>query len=165
LSGTGKTTLSNSLLAWSDFLGLRIKLIDGDVCRQTLCKDLGFSKADRLENIARLGAYAWSLTDAYDFIIIAAINPYEEARISLKRQYGAILIWLRCDLQTLIARDPKGLYRKALLSDHHPDKIHNLTSLNDTFETSLIADLIVDTDALNAEETLWVVVRFLTAVI
>src|SRR3954466_16426712 len=93
LSGTGKTTLSNSLLTWGDSLGLRIKLIDGDVYRQTLCKDLGFSKADRLENIARLGAYAWSLIDSYDFIIIAAINPYEEARIRLKRQYAASLIW------------------------------------------------------------------------
>jgi adenylylsulfate kinase-like enzyme len=162
LSGTGKTTLSNSLLAWGDSLGLRIKLIDGDVYRQTLCKDLGFSKADRLENIARLGAYAWSLINSYDFIIVAAINPYEEARINLKRQYGASLIWLRCDLQTLIARDLKGLYRKALLPDNHPDKIHNLTGLNDTFEESLIADLIVDTDKLNAEETFWVVVGFLS---
>ncbi|GAA3931324.1 adenylyl-sulfate kinase [Chitinophaga oryziterrae] len=164
LSGTGKTTLSNALLAWGELSGLRIKLIDGDVYRQTLCKDLGFSKADRLENIARLGAYAWSLIDSYDFIIIAAINPYEEARIRLKHQYGASLIWLRCDLQTLIARDPKGLYRKALLPDNHPDKIHNLTGLNDTFEDSLIADLIVDTDKLNAEETLGVVVGFLSDV-
>jgi adenylylsulfate kinase-like enzyme len=162
LSGTGKTTLSNALLAWGDLHGLRIKLVDGDVYRQTLCKDLGFSKADRLENIARLGAYAWSVIDSYDFVIIAAINPYEEARMSLKLKYGASLVWLRCDLQTLISRDPKGLYRKALLPDTHPDKIHNLTGLNDTFEASFIADLVLDTDTLNEEECLGVVVAFLS---
>jgi adenylylsulfate kinase len=159
LSGSGKTTLSNALLPH-----FNIKLIDGDVYRQTLCKDLGFSKADRLENIARLGAYAWSLIDEYDFIIIAAINPYEEARTSLKLKYGASLVWLRCDLQTLIQRDTKGLYRKALLPDNHPDKIHNLTGLNDTFDETQIADLIVDTDLLNEGEALAKVVAFMNQI-
>jgi adenylylsulfate kinase len=159
LSGSGKTTLSNALLQH-----FNIKLIDGDVYRQTLCKDLGFSKADRLENIARLGAYAWSLINDYDFIIIAAINPYEEARTNLKLKYGASLIWLRCDLQTLIRRDTKGLYRKALLPDNHPDKIHNLTGLNDTFEDAQIADLIVDTDRLNEEEAVEKVITFMNQI-
>jgi adenylylsulfate kinase len=154
LSGAGKTTLSNALLEWGNQQDLKIKLIDGDLYRQTLCKDLGFSKADRLENIARLGAYAASVSADYDFICIAAINPYEEARNNLKRQYGALLIWLKCDLQVLIKRDPKGLYRKALLPDTHPEKIHNLTGLNDTFEEPANADLIVDTAALSHEEAL-----------
>jgi adenylylsulfate kinase-like enzyme len=82
--------------------------------------------------------------------------------MSLKSKYGASLVWLRCDLQTLISRDTKGLYRKALLPDTHPDKIHNLTGLNDTFEESFIADLVLDTDKLNAEECLGVVVAFLS---
>jgi adenylylsulfate kinase len=162
LSGAGKTTLSNALLEWGHQHNLNIKLIDGDLYRQTLCKDLGFSKADRLENIARLGAYAASISADYDFICIAAINPYEEGRNKLKQQYGALLIWLRCDLQALIQRDPKGLYRKALLPDTHPDKIHNLTGLNDTFEEPANADLILDTDKSDHIQALALLVDFLT---
>jgi adenylylsulfate kinase-like enzyme len=161
LSGAGKTTLSNALLEWGNQHRVKIKLIDGDVYRQTLCKDLGFSKADRLENIARLGAYAASIAADYDYTFIAAINPYEEARHALKAKYGAALIWLKCDIQALIARDPKGLYRKALLPDTHPDKIHNLTGLNDTFEEPQHPDLTLDTGSLNVEEALIRTVNFL----
>jgi adenylylsulfate kinase len=161
LSGAGKTTLSNALQEWGDRHHVKIKLIDGDVYRQTLCKDLGFSKADRLENISRLGAYAASIAADYDYTFIAAINPYEEARHALKARYGAALIWLKCDLQALIARDPKGLYRKALLPDTHPDKIHNLTGLNDTFEEPQHPDLILDTGTLNVEEALGRTINFL----
>ncbi|TWV97947.1 adenylyl-sulfate kinase [Chitinophaga pinensis] len=74
LSGAGKTTLSAALLTWGQQHNISIKLVDGDVYRQTLCKDLGFSKADRLENIARLGAYAASIAAEYDFVIIAIIR-------------------------------------------------------------------------------------------
>jgi adenylylsulfate kinase len=161
LSGAGKTTLSNALLAWGNQHHVKIKLIDGDVYRQTLCKDLGFSKADRLENISRLGAYAASIAADYTFVFIAAINPYEEGRNSLKAKYDATLIWLKCSLQALIARDPKGLYRKALLPDSHPEKIHNLTGLNDTFEEPQQADLTLDTDRLSVEECLTTTIAFL----
>jgi len=161
LSGAGKTTLSNALQEWGHQHQVKIKLIDGDVYRQTLCKDLGFSKADRLENISRLGAYAASIAADYDYIFIAAINPYEEGRNNLKTKYGATLIWLKCSLQTLIARDPKGLYRKALLPDSHPDKIHNLTGLNDTFEEPQHPDLILETDSVSVEEALQQTVSFL----
>ncbi|HWW39062.1 adenylyl-sulfate kinase [Pedobacter sp.] len=163
LSGSGKTTLSNALLEWGRQSGLRIKLIDGDVYRQTLCKDLGFSKADRLENISRLGNYASGLLTDYDFICIAAINPYEEGRLQLKLKYDASLIWLKCDLETLIQRDPKGLYKKAMLPNGHPEKIYNLTGLNDTFETPQLADLILDTSILNPDQCLQLTVGFLNS--
>ena len=160
LSGAGKTTLSDALLTWGQQHNISIKLIDGDVYRQTLCKDLGFSKADRLENIARLGAYAATIAADYDFVIIAAINPYEEGRTKLKQRYKAALIWLRCDIATLISRDPKGLYKKALLPDGHPEKIHNLTGLNDTFDIPLSPDLIIDTAHTNADQALDAAVNF-----
>jgi adenylylsulfate kinase len=164
LSGTGKTTLSNALFKWGEQHRLKVRIIDGDVFRQTLCKDLGFSKADRLENISRLGAYAASVSGEYDLVCIAAINPYEEGREHLRLTYGAILVWLRCNLETLISRDPKGLYRKALLPDGHPDKIHNLTGLNDTFEEPARAELILDTGQLNPEEALEIMINFLKTV-
>lgn len=162
LSGTGKTTLSNALLEWGLQQQVKIKLIDGDVYRQTLCKDLGFSKADRLENVSRLGAYAASIAEDYDYIFIAAINPYEEGRMALKAKYGAVLIWLKCSLEALIARDPKGLYRKALLPDTHPEKIHNLTGLNDTFEAPEHPDLILDTGSISVAEALAQTIGFLS---
>lgn len=161
LSGAGKTTLSNALQEWGRHQQLRIKIIDGDVYRQTLFKDLGFSKADRLENISRLGAYAAAVCGDYDLVCIAAINPYEEGRIRLRQLHGAILIWLRCDLATLISRDPKGLYRRALLPDAHPDKLHNLTGVNETFEEPPAPALTVDTGKLSAEEALTVIIDFL----
>ncbi|MBW8684617.1 adenylyl-sulfate kinase [Chitinophaga rhizophila] len=161
LSGAGKTTLSTALLEWGAANNISIKLVDGDVYRQTLCKDLGFSKADRLENVARLGAYAASIATSYDFVIIAAINPYEEGRRQLKEQYNAPLIWIQCDLETLISRDTKGLYRRALLPDGHPEKIHNLTGLNDTFDTPASPDLIIDTTRTDTRQALASAVAFL----
>lgn len=161
LSGAGKTTLSAALLDWGQQHNISIKLIDGDVYRQTLCKDLGFSKADRIENVARLGAYAASIVADYDFVIIAAINPYEESRNNLKARYDAALIWLKCDIDTLISRDPKGLYKKALLPDGHPDKIHNLTGLNDTFDIPASPDLIIDTGLTDSAQALAAAVQFL----
>lgn len=164
LSGAGKTTLSDAIAHWAIQQGLKIKLVDGDVYRQSLCKDLGFSREDRLENICRLGAYAHANSADYDFIFIAAINPFEEGRNRLKINYKALLIWLRCELKTLIERDTKGLYRKAGLPDNHPEKIHNLTGFNDPFEEPLTADLIVDTDKLSLEGAVDLVIRFLKSV-
>jgi adenylylsulfate kinase len=162
LSGSGKTTLSKGLMEWGERQHLKIKLIDGDVYRQSLCKDLGFSKADRLENISRLGHYASSILADYDLICIAAINPYEEGRRQLKLKYGALLIWLKCDLETLIQRDPKGLYKKAMLPDGHPDKIYNLTGFNDTFETPQDADLTLDTSSLSIDQCVNLAIDFLS---
>lgn len=161
LSGAGKTTLAEKLYKQSESEGLKIKLIDGDVYRQTLCKDLGFSKEDRLENISRLGAYANTLISEYDFIIIAAINPFHEGRSLLMERYGAYLVWLKCDLSTLIKRDTKGLYKKALLPEGHADKIYNLTGVNDPFEAATTADLILETDNKSIEESLLILSDFL----
>lgn len=161
LSGAGKTTLSKALLEWGQQQQLKIKLVDGDTYRQTLCADLGFSKADRLENISRLGTYANTVAADYDYVFIAAINPYEEGRNELRTKYGASLIWLKCSLPALIERDPKGLYRKALLPDTHPEKIHNLTGVNDTFEVPANADLVLDTGSLSVTEALSRTIAFL----
>ena len=163
LSGAGKTTIANALLQSLKADELKVMVIDGDVYRQTHCKDLGFSKADRLENIARLGSYANELSSAFDFVIIAAINPFEEARNKLLLAYNAPVVWIRCELSVLIKRDTKGLYRKALLPDQHPDKIHNLTGINDVFEEPLQPALTLYTDQYNLEQTLYLIIKFLKA--
>ncbi|WP_316805485.1 adenylyl-sulfate kinase [Pedobacter nototheniae] len=145
LSGAGKSTLAMQVLLELSNLGYRVKIIDGDVYRQTLCKDLGFSKADRIENICRLGNLANELSPQFDVIIIAAINPYEEARTQLKQRYNAALIFVHCELSVLRIRDTKGLYKRADLPNGNEQKIYSLTGVNDIFERPLNADLTLDT--------------------
>lgn len=161
LSGAGKTTLAAALVNELQKQGYRVKVIDGDVYRQTLCKDLGFSRSDRIANVTRLAAYAETLRQEFDCILLAVINPYEEARAALRQKYDAKLIWIKCNIEVLIDRDTKGLYKKALLPDGHPDKIYNLTGLNDTFEAPISADLILNTDVLTVTESLRLATDFI----
>lgn len=145
LSGAGKTTLATSVKQALALVQLSVHIIDGDAYRQTLCKDLGFSKQDRIENLKRLGEVAINLEPLYDVVIIAAISPYEEARQMLVKQTNAQIIWIKCDIKTLVARDTKGLYRKALLPNDHPDKIVNFSGVNAVYETPKQPHLIIDT--------------------
>lgn len=145
LSGAGKTTLARGVKSLLEKHSLKIEIIDGDAYRKTLCKDLGFSKEDRMENIRRLGKAAYSFKEQADIIIIAAINPFEETRNELTKKYGAKTVWIKCDIAVLIKRDTKELYKRALLHDDHPDKIFNLTGVNDTYEIPAEPDLVIDT--------------------
>ncbi len=152
LSGAGKSTLANAVKPLLEVAGRRVELIDGDVYRQVLCKDLGFSKADRQENIRRLAFVANLLSQHGVVVIIAAINPYEEIRQEIKKQYGAEIVWINCGLETLKERDPKGLYRKAFLPDDHPEKLFNLTGVSDTFDVPEHPDLIINTEKQTIDE-------------
>jgi len=165
LSGAGKSTLSNGLFHQLSELGYRVKTIDGDVYRQTLCKDLGFSKADRIENISRLGKLANDLSADYDLIIIAAINPYEEARAHLRKKYSAKLIYISCELSVLRIRDTKGLYKRADLPEGNEQKIYNLTGVNDVFEKPLNPDLIIDTTQLSVAKSIDTLIKYILVLI
>ncbi|OQP45725.1 adenylyl-sulfate kinase [Niastella populi] len=145
LSGAGKTTLAQGVKHLLEKDALKVVIIDGDVYRKTLCKDLGFSKEDRMENIRRLGAAAFSFKDQADIIMIAAINPFEETRNELKEKYDTRTVWVKCNMPVLIERDTKGLYKRALLHDKHPDKLFNLTGINDIYEIPVSPDLVIDT--------------------
>jgi adenylylsulfate kinase len=155
LSGAGKTTLSFKVKYELEKRGYKTEVIDGDDYRQTLCKDLGFSKTDRIENIRRLGFVGKILSRNGVIVILSAINPYEEIRLELKENSPQEIktVWIDCDLETLQKRDTKGLYKRALLSDDHPDKLHNLTGVSDPFETPQNADLIIKTADETADES------------
>jgi adenylylsulfate kinase len=90
LSGSGKSTLSDYVKQKLEERDLRVEIIDGDTYRKTLCRDLGFSKGDRCENIRRLGQAAFAFTGSRDVAIIAAISPFEEVRIELKEKLNGI---------------------------------------------------------------------------
>lgn len=162
LSGAGKSTIARSVKKQMEEDGCKVEVIDADIYRPVLCPDLGFSKEDRIENIRRLGFVANLLAKNGVITILAAINPYEAIRKELISKGTKVkTIWINCDLETLIKRDTKGLYRKAQLPDGHPDKIYNLTGVNDIYEQPSIPDLIINTEFENIEASVKKVVDFI----
>lgn len=161
LSGSGKSSIANLVKERCLSMNLKVEIIDGDEFRKTLCADLGFSKEDRIENIKRLGFVANLLSRNGVITIIAAINPYNIARNELKMLYRAKLIYVKCDIETLRKRDTKGLYERAFLPENHPDKIHNLTGVNDTFDIPEKPDFVIDTSEENLENSLEKVLDFI----
>lgn len=153
LSGAGKTSIAQAVKEKLTAKGLLAEVVDGDQYRLTICKGLGFSKEDRCENIRRLGLVAESFRRQNHIVIISAINPYDEVRRELKENYGAKTVWVNCDVDVLINRDTKGLYKRALLPDGHPDKLNNLTGINDTYEAPADADLVLYTSRETLEES------------
>jgi adenylylsulfate kinase len=145
LSGAGKTSIAFRVQQMLLQRDIAAEIVDGDAYRKTVCKDLGFSPADRRENIRRLGAIAHNLVLQNTIAIIAAINPYDDVRKELKAKYKARTVWIHCSLDVLVERDTKGLYRKALLPGDHPDKVKNLTGVNDVYEIPIHADLVIHT--------------------
>ena len=161
LSGSGKTTLSTYVKQKLEEQGLKVEIIDGDTYRKTLCRDLGFSKEDRCENIRRFGRAAFAFTGSRDVAIIAAINPFEEVRNELKEKYSVKTIWINCAIDVLIERDTKGLYKRALLPENHPDKLTNLTGINDDYDLPLTCDLIINTHEQTSEQSGYVLCDFI----
>ena len=146
LSGAGKTTLAQAVKNELINKNLKVEIIDGDEYRKVICKDLSFTQNDRIENIRRLGFIGNILARNGIVVILSAISPYEVAREELKNQYQNVYaIWLDCPIEELIKRDTKGLYYRALLPCNDPNKINNLTGINDTFEIPKNPDLIINT--------------------
>ena len=153
LSGSGKSTIAIGVKKLLESNGVHVEVIDGDIYRKKLCPDLGFSKEDRHENIRRLGFVSNQFALNGIISILAAINPYEEIRKELSL-FGPHVktVWIDCDLDLLIKRDTKQLYKKAMLPDGHPDKINNLTGVNDPYESPENPNLIINT-GIESEET------------
>lgn len=154
LSGAGKTTTARLVQQRLRKKGYQVEVIDGDEYRSSLCSDLGFSKEDRNENIRRLSFVAKVLARNNVISIISAINPYEEIRKEIKDKHGDVkCVYVKCDLEELKTRDTKGLYRKALLPEGHPDRIENFTGISDPFEEPKNPDLVIQTDDEDIEDS------------
>jgi adenylylsulfate kinase len=153
LSGAGKTTLAQAIKSDLIDKNLKVEIIDGDEYRKVICKDLSFSKDDRMENIRRLGFIGNILARNGVIAILSAISPYEAVREELKSKYQNVYtVWLECPIDELIKRDTKGLYYRALLPENDPDKINNLTGINDTFEIPANPDLVINTSENDLNE-------------
>ena len=118
LSGSGKTTLSDALEGELYKRGYKTYILDGDKIRDGLCKDLGFSEADRTENIRRVGEVANLMRDAGLIVLSAFISPFAKDREVVRETIGAknlVRIFVDCPLEVCEQRDVKGLYKRARL--------------------------------------------------
>jgi len=153
LSGAGKTTLTNALVPQLRERGLRIEVLDGDEVRTNLNKGLGFSKEDRDTNIRRIGYVSRLLARNGVAVIAAAISPYREVRDEVRRDieaHGAafVEVYVRASLETLVARDVKGLYARALAGE-----IQQFTGISDPYEEPLAPELIIESDRETVEQS------------
>lgn len=116
LSGAGKSTTANLLKTEFDKLGVMNYLLDGDILRQGLCNDLGFSEADRYESCRRMAEVAKLFMDEGYLVICASISPYKNMRQMIRNRFAEdqfIEVFIDSPLSICEARDPKGLYKKA----------------------------------------------------
>jgi len=140
LSGAGKSTLSGIIEERLRAGGARVELLDGDVVRQNLSKGLGFSKADRDENIRRIGFVCELLSRNGVIAIVAAISPYRAVRDEIRlRIPNFVEVHVHCPLEVLAERDVKGLYRKALAGE-----LDHFTGVSDPYEAPLDPEVAVD---------------------
>jgi adenylylsulfate kinase len=147
LSGSGKTTLAKNVGHLLMKQGHKVEIVDGDIYRKTLCKDLGFSKKDRCENVRRLFNVGQDFVRSKVIVLMSVINPYEELRNEISQYNFVRTVFLDCSIDNLIKRDPKGLYKKALLPDTDNNKINNFTGISDVYEVPKTADLTLKTDS------------------
>jgi sulfate adenylyltransferase len=159
LSGAGKSTLAQAL---SRELGdeRNVEILDGDEVRTYLSKGLGFSKEDRDTNIRRIGYVARLLARNGTVAIGAAISPYAEIRDEVRKlaeQDGVpfVEVYAEASLESLTARDVKGLYKKAIAGE-----IAHFTGVSDPYEPPAAAEVVVKTDKEPVAESLG---RILTA--
>ncbi len=159
LSGSGKSTLAELLKGWLESRGVPVVLLDGDRLRSGLNRDLGFSAADREENIRRAGETALLLAENGHVVVAAFITPLERLRSSLRSifpQGQYVEVFLDCPLSVCEARDPKGLYAKARRGD-----VPEFTGVSSPFEEAVNAELVVRTGDQTAEESLRCLAAFL----
>jgi adenylylsulfate kinase len=130
LSGAGKTTISKAVEEKLREQGYKVEVLDGDVVRENLTKGLGFSKADRDENIRRIGFVAQLLTRNGVIVIVSAISPYRAIRDEVRGKIGNFMeIFVNAPLAVCEERDVKGLYKKARAGE-----IKSFTGIDDPYE-------------------------------
>ena len=159
LSGSGKTTLSSMLKKEMESRRVPVVLLDGDMLRHGLNRDLGFSALDRAENIRRAGEVAKILSAAGHTVIAAFITPMESLRQAVRGIFEPgryVEIYLDCSLEVCETRDPKGLYSRARAGE-----IPEFTGITSPFERPHLSDLVVPTGDLTVDDSLNTILGFI----
>lgn len=150
LSGSGKSTLANGFHQRLKSQGIHSYVLDGDVLRTGLNRDLGFSDKDRQENIRRAGEVAKILKETGIIVLAAFISPFEEDRRILKERIGSddfLEVFVHAPLEVCESRDVKGLYHRA-----RKGQIPSFTGIDSPYEEPQSPDLIIHTHLVTIEE-------------
>jgi len=150
LSGAGKSTIANLVERKLHALGYHTYLLDGDNVRHGINKDLGFTPADRVENIRRIAEVAHLMVDAGLIVLVSAISPYRSERRSARELFGSgefVEVFVDAPLEECERRDPKGLYRKARAGE-----IRNFTGVDAPYEPPLSPDVHLLSGGQRAEQ-------------
>lgn len=149
LPSSGKTTLSRALRDHLQIAGRSVVLLDGDDLRSGLCADLGFSDADRSENLRRAAHLAKLITDQGNIVVCAFVTPKEHHRALVRQILGERVrfIHIDCPLEVCVSRDVKGLYAKASAS-----QMSGMTGTQDDFEPPRLPHLVIETGRASVNE-------------
>lgn len=158
LPSAGKTTLARGLASRLASDGRRVEVLDGDIVRTRLTRDLGYSKNDRIENVRRVGFVADLLSRNGVIVLCSVISPYRDAREEVRRLHGDryLEVYVATPLDICTARDVKGLYARQRAGD-----MHGLTGVDDPYEPPLHPDVVVPTQTQSVEESVETVWRAL----
>lgn len=161
LSGSGKSTIAVALERVLFDMGKLSYRLDGDNVRLGINKNLGFSEADRTENIRRIGEIAKLFGDAGTIALSSFISPYRGDRDEVRALHDAadlsfVEVFVDCSLAEAEKRDPKGLYKKARAGE-----IKNFTGIDDPYEAPTNPEIHLHTDQMTLEEEVTIVIEYL----
>jgi adenylylsulfate kinase len=146
---SGKSAVADRVAEILRKRGLRVERLDGDIVRQSLTRDLGFSREDRNENIRRVTFVAKLLTRNGVAVLTSFISPYREIRAEARREIGAFVeVYAKCALEVCIQRDIKGMYEKA-----RKGEIKEFTGISDPYEEPVNPEILLETDKESLEES------------
>jgi adenylyl-sulfate kinase len=161
LSGAGKSTVADALVAQLEAEGRPVTVLDGDVVRTHLSSELSFSREHRDLNIRRIGWVAGEVVKHGGTVVVAAIAPYEAAREAaralVEKQGRFVLVHLSTPLEVCEQRDVKGLYAKARAGE-----IREFTGISDPYEPPSRAEVVVDTSVIPLEESVALIRKAMT---
>ncbi len=149
LSGAGKTTIRMAVEEALRAQGHKVEVLDGDIVRENLTKGLGFSKADRDENIRRIGFVSHLLTRNGVIVLVSAISPYRDIRDEVRKRIGDFVeVFVNAPLEVCEDRDVKGLYKRARAGE-----LKQFTGIDDPYEAPLSPEIECRTDLETLEES------------
>lgn len=159
LSGAGKSTLAEGLVKALRARGERVALLDGDALRRGLCADLGYSDADRIENIRRTSEVARLMLDQGLWVLVALISPFQRDRALARGKFQPgqfVEVHVHVPLEVAERRDPKGLYAKVRRGE-----IRHFTGIDSPYEAPIAPEVRIDTTSTSVPDA---VNRLLAAV-
>lgn len=152
---SGKSAIADKLADVLRQRGLRVERLDGDIVRQSLTRDLGFSRKDRDENIRRVTFVAKLLTRNGVAVLTSFISPYRDIRAESRKEIGNFIeVYAKCSLEVCIRRDVKGMYQKAMRGE-----IKEFTGISDPYEEPLNPEILLETDKETIEESIQKVLK------